>query len=169
MNLPADASFVAAGRDKVISWSCGGTCQLDITDLTTGTDAAVELPRTWVPPSETYPPPSASFDPSGQQLAFPLNCVDAAGTTTAENLFVADTATGTLRVVPGRPLTVASSPTTKPVQLAGSWDRQGRLWVLAMSPDNGYYQLGFWTGAGPLRTFAPAQGSPMTLSAPGSG
>jgi hypothetical protein len=90
MNLPADASFVAAGRDKVISWSCGGTCQLDITDLTTGTDAAVELPRTWVPPSETYPPPSASFDPSGQQLAFPLNCVDAAGTTTAENLFVAD-------------------------------------------------------------------------------
>jgi hypothetical protein len=66
-------------------------------------------------------------------------------------------------------LTVASSPTTKPVQLAGSWDRQGRLWVLAMSPDNGYYQLGFWTGAGPLRTFAPAQGSPMTLSAPGSG
>jgi len=41
--------------------------------------------------------------------------------------------------------------------------------VLAMSPDNGYYQLGFWTGAGPLRTFAPAQGSPMALSAPGSG
>jgi hypothetical protein len=29
--------------------------------------------------------------------------------------------------------------------------------------------LGFWTGAGPLRTFAPAQGSPMALSAPGTG
>lgn len=168
MNLPADASFVAAGRDKVISWSCGGTCQLDVTDLTTGTDAAVELPRTWVPPSETYPPPPASFDPSGQQLAFPLDRVDAAGTTTAEDLFVADTATGTLRVVPGRSSTVASSPTTKPVQLAGSWDRQGLLWVLAMSTDNGYYQLGFWTGGGPLRTFAPAQGSPIALSAPGS-
>jgi hypothetical protein len=84
-------------------------------------------------------------------------------------LFVADTATGTLRVIPGRPLTVASSPTTQRVQLAGSWDQQGLLWVLAISPDNGYYQLGFWTGAGPLRTFAPAQGSPMALSAPGSG
>jgi hypothetical protein len=169
LNLPADASFVAAGRDRVISWSCGDSCWLHVTDLATGTDAAVELPRTWVPPSDTYPPPPASFDPSGRQLAFPLNRVDAAGTTTAEDLFVADIATGTLRVVPGRPLPLASSPTTQRVQLASSWDRQGQLWVLAMSPDNGYYQLGFWTGAGPLRTFAPAQGSPMALSAPGSG
>jgi hypothetical protein len=47
----------------VISWSCGDTCQLHVTDLTTGTDAAVEVPRTWVPPSQTYPPPSASLDP----------------------------------------------------------------------------------------------------------
>jgi hypothetical protein len=169
LNLPADATFVAAGRDQVISWSCGGTCQLDVTDLTTGTDTAVELPRTWVPPSQAYPPPPASFDPSGQQLAFPLDRVDAAGNTTAEDLFVADTATGTLRVIPGRPLPGASPPTTQRIQLAGSWDRQGLLWVLAMSPDNGYYQLGSWTGAGPLRTFAPAQGSPMALSAPGSG
>jgi hypothetical protein len=38
-----------------------------------------------------------------------------------------------------------------------------------MSPDNGYYQLGSWTGAGPLRTFTPAQGSPTALSAPGPG
>ena len=169
LNLPADASFVAAGRDRVISWSCGGTCQLHVTDLTTGTDAAVEVPRTWVPPSETYPPPSASFDPSGRQLAFPLDRVDAAGTTTAEELFVADTATGALRVIPGRPLPLASSPTPQRVWLAGSWDRQGLLWVLAMSPGKGYYQLGSWTGAGPLRTFTPAQGSPTALSAPGSG
>ena len=169
LNLPADATFVAAGRDKVISWSCGGTCQLHVTDLTTGTDTAVELPRTWVPPSQAYPPPPASFDPSGQQLAFPLDRINAAGTTTAEDLFVADTATGTLRVIPGRPLPLASPPTTRRIQLAGSWDRQGLLWVLAMSPDNGYYQLGSWTGAGPLRTLAPAQGSPTALSAPGPG
>jgi len=50
----------------------------------------------------------------------------------------------------------------------GAWDRQGLVWVLAMKPYDGYYQLGFWTGAGPLRAFAPARGSPMTLSAPGS-
>ena len=169
LNLPADASFVAAGRDRVISWSCAGTCQLHVTDLTTGTDTAVELPRTWVPPSQTYPPTPASFDPSGQQLAFPLDRIDAAGTTTAEELFVADTATGALRVIPGRPLPLASSPTPQRIQLAGSWDRQGLLWVLAMSPGKGYYQLGSWTGAGPLRTFTPAQGSPTALSAPGSG
>jgi hypothetical protein len=169
LNLPADATFVAAGRDRVISWSCGGTCQLNVTDLTTGTDAAVELPRTWVPPSQTYPPPPASFDPSGRLLAFPLDRVDAAGSTSAEELFVADTATETLRVIPGRPLPLASSPPTQRIRLAGSWDRHGLLWVLAMSPDNGYYQLGSWTGAGPLRTFTPAQGSPTALSAPGSG
>lgn len=169
LNLPAAATFVAAGRGKVISWSCGGTCQLHVTDLTTGTDTAVELPRTWVPPSQAYPPPPASFDPSGQQFAFPLDRINAAGTTTAEDLFVADTATGTLRVIPGRPLPLASPPTTRRIQLAGSWDRQGLLWVLAMSPDNGYYQLGSWTGAGPLRTFTPAQGSPTALSAPGPG
>lgn len=34
---------------------------------------------------------------------------------------------------------------------------------------NGYYQLGFWTGAGPSGTFTPAQDSPMGLSATGSG
>jgi hypothetical protein len=38
-----------------------------------------------------------------------------------------------------------------------------------MSPDNGYYQLGSWTGAGPLRTFTPAQGNPTALAAPGPG
>ena len=75
---PADPLEPARGRDfrgggplKVISWSCGGFCQLNVTDLTTGTDTAVELPRTWVPPSQTYPPPAPSFDPSGRAARFP--------------------------------------------------------------------------------------------------
>ena len=87
----------------------------------------------------------------------------------AEALFVASTATRTLRMIPGTPLPFSSLPAAQPIQLVGAWDRQGLLWVLASSPDEGYYQLGYWTGAGPLRTFAPAQGSPMALSAPGSG
>jgi hypothetical protein len=168
-NLPADADFVAAGSDRVIWSSCAASCQLHVTDLKTGADAAVPLPGHWLPLSQTYPTPPARFDPSGQRLVLPLGRVDAAGDTTAEDLFVANTATGTLRMIPGKPLPVPSSTATQGIQLAGAWDRQGLLWVLAMRPYNGYYQLGFWTGIGPLRTFAPTQGSPMALSAPGSG
>jgi hypothetical protein len=167
LNLPADAGFVAAGRDRLVWQSDANT--LHVTDLSTGTDAAVPVPRNWAPPAETYPPPPASFDPSGQRLVLPLDRVDSSGNTTAEDLFVADTATGTLRMIPGHLLRLPSSPTSPGIQLVGSWDRQGLLWVLAVSPYDGYYQLGFWTGTGPLRTFAPARGSPMALSAPGSG
>ena len=168
-NLPADADFVAAGSDRVIWSSCAASRRLHVTDLTTGADAAVPLPAHWVPLSQTYPPPTASFDPSGQRLVLPLGRVDSSGNTTAEDLFVADTAAGTQRMIPGKPLSLPSPATTQDIQLAGAWDRQGLLWVLAMKPYDGYYQLGFWTGAGPLRTFAPAHGSPMALSAPGSG
>jgi hypothetical protein len=169
INLAADANFVAAGRGRVIWWSCGASCWLHITGLDTGTDAAVPLPRNWLPPSETYPPLPASFDPSGQQLVLPLDRVDSSGNVTAEALFIAGSATRTLRMIPGTPLPLSSLPRAQPIQLAGSWDRQGLLWVLASSPDEGDYELGFWTGAGPLRAFARAQGSPVALSAPGAG
>ena len=167
LNLSSGADFVAAGRDRVIWSSCAASCRLHVTDLKTGTDASVALPRNWVTPPETYPPPEASFDPSGQRLVLPLNYVDFSGNTTAEDLFVADTATGTLRMIPCKPLLLPSPPNAQDIQMVGSWDRQGLLWVLAAY--DGYYQLGFWSGTGPLRTFAPAQGSPMALLAPGSG
>lgn len=167
MNLPADASFVAAGRDRVISWSCRASCLLHVTDLTTSADAVLPLPRNWQPPPSAYPLPPASFDPAGQRLVLPLDRVDSAGNITAQGVFIAGN--GMLRETPGRlrlpPLTAA----TQGVVLAGAWDRRGVLWVLATNPTSGYHQLGFWTGVGPLRTFAPAQGSPVTLSAPGPG
>jgi hypothetical protein len=170
LNLPADANFIAAGRDRVIWYSCAPSCQLHVTDLDTGADAAVPLPENWLPASETYPPPPASFDSSGEQLVLPLDRIDSSGTANAEDLFVADTVTRTMRMIPGQPQPPASSLiATQPIQLAGAWNRQGLVWVLATNPDSGYYQLGFWTGGGPLRTFAPAQGSPTVLSAPGSG
>jgi hypothetical protein len=167
INLPADASFVAAGRDRVISWSCRTSCLLHVTDLTAGTDAALPLPRHWQPPLRVYPPPPASFDPAGQRLVLPLDRVDSAGNITAQSLFIA--ANGTLRETPGRLRLTPSAAATHGVVLAGTWDRRGVLWALATNPDGGYYQLGFWTGTGPLRTFPPAQGSPVTLSAPGPG
>jgi len=168
LNLPADADFIAAGRDRVVWDACGASCQLHVTDLTTGIDAAVPLPGNWLPVSVTYPPPSASFDPSGQRLVLPLDRVDSSGNVTAEALFIASTATRTLRMIPGTPLPFSSLPAAQPIQLVGAWDRQGLLWVLASSPDEGYYQLGYWTGTGPLRTFALSRGGPIALTAPGS-
>ena len=144
--------------------SCGASCLLHVTDLTTGTDAALPLPRNWQPPLMAYPPPPASFDPAGQRLVLPLNRVDSAGNITAQSLFIARN--GMLRETPA----AAASPSAAAaygVVLAGTWDRRGVLWVLATNPVSGYHQLGFWTGVGPLRTFAPAQGSPVTLSGPG--
>ena len=167
INVPAGASFVAAGRDRVIWWSCRGSCLVHVTDLTAGTDAALPLPRNWAPPASGYPPPPASFDPAGQRLVLPLDRVDSAGNITAQALFIA--ANGMLRETPGRLRLPPSAAATQGVVLAGAWDRRGVLWALASSPDIGYYQLGFWTGTGPLRTFATAQGGPVTLSAPGPG
>jgi len=168
MNLPADADFIAAGRDRVVWDTCRASCQLHVTDLTIGTDAAVPMPRNWLPVSVTYPPPSASFDPSGQRLVLPIDRVDSSGNVTAEALFIASIATRTLQMIPGTSLPFSSLPAAQPIQLVGAWDRQGLLWALASSPDEGYYQLGYWTGAGPLRTFALTRGSPVALTAPGS-
>jgi len=61
-NLPSDADFVAAGRDRVVWDTCAASCQLHVTNLTTGVSAAVPLSGNWAPTSETYPPPPASFD-----------------------------------------------------------------------------------------------------------
>ena len=168
MNLPADADFIAAGRDRVVWDECRASCQLHVTDLTTGTEVAVPTPENWLPVSVTYPLPSASFDPSGQRLVLPLDRVDSSGNATSEALFIASTATRTLRLIPGTALAFSSLPAAQPIQLAGAWDRQGLLWVLASSPDEGYYQLGYWTGTGPLRTFALTRGGPVALTAPGS-
>jgi len=168
MNLPADANFIAAERDRVIWYECDPSCRLHVTDLSAGADAAVPLPTNWLPPSVTYPPPSASFDPSGQRLVLPLDRVDSSGNVTAEALFTASTATRTLQMIPGTSLPYSSLPAAQPIQLLAAWDRQGLLWALASSPDEGYYQLGYWTGAGPLRTFALTRGGPIALTAPGS-
>lgn len=168
--LPPNEDFMAAGRDRVIWSSCSRSCLLHVTDLDTGASAGVPLPVHWYPLAETYPPPAASFDPSGQRLALPLDLVDSSGNVTAEALFVADTASGTLRMIRGTSLPISSLAPAEPIVLAGAWDRHGRLWVLASSPYAGYYQLGYWgPGGGPLRTFALTRGSPVALSAPGPG
>jgi hypothetical protein len=69
-------------------------------------------------------------------------------------------------MIPAKPFALTA---TLPIQLAGAWDGDGLLWVLATNFNNGYYQLASWTGTGPMRTLAPGQDSPVTLSPPGLG
>jgi len=163
--VPANAEFVAAGRDKLV-WQSSASA-LHITDLRTGSDVAVPVPAHWVPPSETYPPVPASFDSTGQRVVLALDRVDSSGNLSAEDLFVVDTTTRTVRMILSKPLPISSSGVLPADTLAGSWDSRGRLWVLVMSPADSYYQLGYWTGAGPLHTVPIAQGLPTTLVAPG--
>ena len=118
----------------------------------------LHLPRTWRPVSQTHPPPSASFDPTGHLLVLPLVRVGGDGNITAEDLFVADTAARTVRAIPAKPFTLSAS---RAIPLVGAWDQKGLLWVLATNPDRGYYQLASWTGTGPLHTLAPRQDSPI--------
>ena len=160
--VPARPDFLSAGQDRLVWFTYAPHPRLHITDLGTGTGVAIALPKNWYAPSQLYPPPPANFDPTGQQLVLPLDRTDRAGNVTAEDLFVVNTATRTLRMIPSRPLPIPDvpgdgSPTALPDTLAGAWNQQGVLWVLAMNPYYGYYQLGYWTGDGPLHTFKISQ------------
>jgi len=166
--VPRASDFVAAGQDRLVWASYGHSPALHVTDLRTGSDVAIPLPRNWVPSSLTYPPPPASFDQTGRRLVLPLDRTDSSGNVNAEALFVADTATRAMRMIPSKPLPYPLSATGVADTLVGSWDPHGLLWVLAMSPYYGYYQLGFWSGTGPVHTFQIAQGSPVALLARGS-
>lgn len=160
---PATGGFAAAAQDRLVwvSSAPSGTT-LHITDLRTGSAAALPLPRNWGLPPQTFPPPTASFDPAGRRLALSLNRADATGIPSAQALFILDTSTRTVRMIPTQPLPLGDT-------LAGAWDQLGRLWILAASPYSGYYQLGFWTGTGPLHTLPATRGAPIALSAPGPG
>jgi hypothetical protein len=170
--LPQD--ILAADGDR-IAWlpaHCTGACPLRVTDLRTGRATAIQLPGNWSTCCGNGG--ATAFGVSGRRLALPLFLSSRAGAAIAQGLFVVDTATGTVTSVPGGPLPMGGDGVTAPaVQMAAAWDGHGLLWVLATSStDNagsGYYQLGYWTGAGPLHTFPPARGSPTVLSAPGPG
>ena len=66
INLPAGASFVAAGRDRVIWSSRHGSGWLHVTDPATGTDATYPLPRSVASAHST---PRWSHAPASTTLA----------------------------------------------------------------------------------------------------
>lgn len=168
LTLPADARVVGAGSGLVIwqSQSCAVPCPLHVTDLG-GRGITVPLPVGWWPMQ--YQEPIAS-DASGRRLVVSLARTGFSGDPTAEELYVIDMAARAGRPIPGGP-TASSQPLglgDPGVELAGAWDQRGRLWVLATSR-YGYFQLGYWAGAGPLHIYPPVEGSPVAISAPGPG
>jgi hypothetical protein len=169
--LPGNAGVVAAGRGVVI-WQqpslCPARCPLHLTGLHAGASVIIGVPPGWWQPMQ-YQQPVAS-DASGTRLLLPLQLIDASGNLVAEDLYLINPATGTARPVPGGPR-ASDQPLglgTPGVQLTGAWDQRGRLWVLATS-GYGYFQLGYWTGAGPLHVYPPITGNPAALAAPGTG
>lgn len=167
LRLPDGAQVVGAGGGLVI-WqprSCLSRCRVHLTDLRAGGAITIPLPAGWWP--VRYQEPVAS-DASGQRLVIPLDRVGTGGYPAAEDLYVIDLAARAMRQVPGGPYAAPQPPGLGDpgVTLASAWDQRGRLWVLAGSGD-GYFQLGYWAGTGPLRVYPPMRGNPVAISAPG--
>jgi hypothetical protein len=169
VRLPAGVRVASEGGGLVI-WllrSCTAYCRLYLTDLRAGGGMTIPVPAGWWP--VRYQEPVAA-DASGRRFAIPLGRVDSAGNLTAEDLYVIDTAARAVRPVPGGSFAAGQMPGLNGTGagLAGAWDQRGRLWVLAAS-GTGYFQLGYWTGAGPLHVYPPRPGNPAAISAAGSG
>jgi hypothetical protein len=166
LHLPGHAQVTGDDSGQVIwqSGSCPVHCVLHLTGLGAGRAVTVAVPPGWWP--ALYQQPVAA-DTSGQQLVIPLDRVSSGGYLAAEDLYVIDIAARTMRQVPGGPYAIpqAPGPGDPGITLGGAWDQHGRLWVLAGWGD-GYFQLGYWTGTGPLRVYPPMPGNPVAISAP---
>jgi len=166
--IPGDAQVVAYG-DGVVIWysqSCSARCPLHLTGLRAGEAVTIQVPAGWWPMSYQQQP--VAFDRSGTRFVLPLERVDSSGNPTAEALYLFDATTKTVRAVPGGP-SASDQPFglgSPGIQLSGAWDQQGLLWVLATS-GYGYFQLGYWTGTGPLHVYRPIDGNPTAIAAPG--
>jgi len=170
LQLPGNAGVAASGHGVVIwqPWPCPARCPLHLTGLQTGAARTIRVPAGWWQPMQYQQP--VAFDRSGTRFVISLERVDTSGNLVAEDLYLIDAATGTARAVPGGP-SASDQPLglgNPGVQLTGAWDQAGRLWVLATS-GYGYFQLGYWTGTGPLHVYPPIEGNPTALAAPGTG
>lgn len=163
--LPGGAQVAGASAGRVIwqSPSCAVHCLLHLTGLRAGGPISVAVPPGWQP--ALYPGPAAASG-SGQRLVIPMDRVGS-GYLAAVDLYVINITAQSVRRVPGGPYTIpqAPGPGDPGLTLASTWDQEGRLWVLAGWGD-GYFQLGYWTGTGPLHVYPPAPGNPVAISAP---
>jgi hypothetical protein len=170
--IPPDAIIAGTDADQV-AWqaaACSVDCRLHVTDLVGGPDTRITLPPdTVIDANDT-----SGFDPAGQRLALPLDTIGHQGTVTGTNVYVADLRTGTLTRVPGGPIPVAALPAVLGAFPAGSsdvvcvrWSSEGSgLWIVAT--DGLFFQVGYWTGQGPVRVLRPQAGLAYKFDIPGT-
>jgi hypothetical protein len=171
--IPANAVIAGADAD-LVAWqaaACSVDCPLQVTDVRGGPDIQIPLPpHTVVDSNDT-----SDFDPAGQRLAIPLDTTDEQGAITGTYVYVADLRTRKLVRVPGAPIPLATLPPVMGAFPAGSsdvvcarWSADGPgLWIVAT--DGLYFQVGYWTGHGPLRVLQPQAGLAYKFDVPGTG
>lgn len=170
--IAGDALIVAADARQVAwqSRSCAARCPLHVTSLQGGPGAVIQLPAgTTVDAADT-----ADFDPAGQRLALPLDTVNRDGVATGTQVYVAGIADRKLVRVPGGPIPLVTLPAVTGAIPAGStdvvsvrWAAGGSgLWIVAT--DGLYFQVGYWTQAGPLRVLPPQPGLAYKFDIPGA-
>jgi hypothetical protein len=171
--IPAGAIIAGTDADHV-AWqavACALDCPLHVTDVRGGPDTQIALPpHTVIDPGDT-----SDFDPAGQRLALPLDITDHQGAITGTYVYVADLGARKLIRLPGGPIPVATLPAVLGAFPAGSsdvicarWSVDGSgLWIVAT--DGLYFQVGYWTGHGPLRVLQPQTGLAYKFDVPGAG
>jgi hypothetical protein len=171
--IPAGAIIAGTDADHV-AWqaaACPLDCPLHVTDLRGGPDTQIALPpHTVINSGDT-----SDFDPAGQRLALPLDIIDHQGAITGTYVYVADLGARKLTRVPGGPIPVATLPAVLGAFPAGSsdvicarWSVDGSgLWIVAT--DGLYFQVGYWTGHGPLRVLQTQTGLAYKFDVPGAG
>jgi hypothetical protein len=170
--IPANAIIAGTDADQV-AWqaaACPLNCPLHVTDVRGGPDTQIALPpHTVIDANDT-----SDFDPAGQRLAVPLDTTDPQGVTTGTFVYVADLSARKLIKIPGGPTPVAALPAVLGAFPAGSsdvvcvrWSADGSgLWIVAT--DGLYFQVGYWTGHGPLRVLPPQAGLAYKFDIPGT-
>ena len=171
--IPANAIIAGTDADHV-AWqavACPLDCPLHVTDVRGGPDTQIALPPHAVIDSGD----TSGFDPAGQRLALPLDITGHRGAITGTYVYVADLSARKLIRVPGGPIPVATLPAVLGALPAGSsdvvctrWSVDGSgLWIVAT--DGLYFQVGYWTGHGPLRVLQPQAGLAYKFDVPGTG
>jgi len=171
--IPANAIIAGTDADQV-AWqaaACPVDCPLHVTDVQGGPDTQIALPPHAVIDSGD----TSGFDPAGQRLALPLDTTNHQGAITGTYVYVADLSARKLIRVPGGPIPVATLPAVLGALPAGSsdvvcarWSVDGSgLWIVAT--DGLYFQVGYWTGHGPLRVLQPQAGLAYKFDVPGTG
>jgi hypothetical protein len=168
--IPAGAVIAGTDADHV-AWQaadCPANCLLHVTDVRGGPDTQLALP----PGTVINPGDTSDFDPAGRRLSLPLDTTDPQGAVTGTSVYIADLGAGKLIRVPGGPIPVAALPAVLGAFPAGSsdvvcvsWSADGSgLWIVAT--DGLFFQVGYWTGRGPLRVLPPQAGLAYKFSVP---